>query len=301
MNNYTIGSDPEMVIMQDGVAKCAIPILDYRDKHNRIDLGNGSSIYYDNALSEGTIKPADSPEGLVESFRHLFGQSNLFLKDRKAEIVSLASVDFTSEELKKYPAALEFGCNPEADMWEVCMCPPPFCDPASGFRSAGGHIHIGRKDYKESDDDAFLMNIESKINVIRAMDVIVGTALTAMENDPSAPARKKLYGMAGRARYELPYGVEYRTPANGWTAHPEKVKLVFKLSMLALDFALENQEMLDNKAGLPYDAIIKCINSGDSKMAMSLINELPNKGFKNEIVALANLPFNPFVAQNYNL
>jgi hypothetical protein len=299
MSNYTIGSDPEMVILQNGKPTCSIPVLDNRGKHDKIDLGDGATIYYDNALSEGTIKPADSAEGLVESFRDLFTKASNYLKPKNAQLAAIASVEFPIENLKDYPGAMMFGCDPEADMWEKCECSPPFCPPDSGFRSAGGHIHIGRKDYKTADEEAFLISLDSKVRVIRAMDVIVGTALTAIENDPSAPARKKLYGKAGRARYNLPYGAEYRTPGNGWTAMPEKVALVYDLTMFALDFAQENASMLDDKQGLPFDDIIDTINTGDSNRAFSLLSLLPNKGFISRIKDLANLPYNPIVTENY--
>lgn len=299
MSNYTIGSDPEMVILQGGKPVCSIPVLENRGKDDKIDLGDGATIYYDNALCEGTIKPADNAEGLVESFRDLFTKASIYLKPKNAQIAAIASVDFPIQSLESYPAAMMFGCDPEADMWEKCECPPPFCPPDSGFRSAGGHIHIGRKDYKTADESAFLIDINSKVRVIRAMDVIVGTALTAIENDPSAPARKQLYGKPGRARYALPYGVEYRTPSNGWTAMPEKVKLIFDMTMFALDFAQENANMLDDKKGLPFDEIIDIINTGDSNRAYSIIHNLPNNGFLSRIKDLANLPYNPIVTENY--
>jgi hypothetical protein len=298
-NLITIGSDPEMVVFKEDRPVCAIPVVDFHGKEDKLVFNEHDTLYYDNALVEGTIKPAEDGEELVHSFRSLYGHSSGYLAEKGAQLMAFASVNFDANELLQFPKALEFGCDPEVDMWENVLCPPPFCDPMSGFRSAGGHIHIGRKDYKTADENSFLMNYESKSHFTRAMDLIVGTALTAIENDPSAPKRKELYGKAGRARFELPYGVEYRTPSNGWTAMPEKVRLVHDLTMFAVDFFGNNATVFDGGKEYPFNTVIDIINSGDQKAAMEIIPSLPHKEFIPRLMELANLKHEPRVAVNY--
>lgn len=299
-NLITIGSDPEMVVFKDERPVCAIPIVDGHGKEDKIYFNEFESLYYDNALVEMTVKPANSGEELVDNFRSVYFNANKYLAQKGAKLTALASVDFDPDELIEYPKALEFGCDPEMDMWENKLCSPPFCDPMSGFRSAGGHIHIGRKDYKTADQDSFLMNFMSKSSFTRAMDLIVGTSLTAIENDPSAPKRKELYGKAGRARFALPYGVEYRTPSNGWTAMPEKVKLVHDLTMFAVDFFQDNATLFEEGNGFSFNDIINVINAGDQKIAMSMIQTLPHSFFIPRLIELANVKHEPQVSVNYN-
>lgn len=299
-NLITIGSDPEMVVFKEDRPICAIPVVEYHGKDDKIHFNEWDTLYYDNALVEGTIKPANSGEELVENFRSLYGNASKYLKDKGAELIAFASVHFDPMELIEYPKALEFGCDPEMDMWQNELCNPPFCDPMSGFRSAGGHIHIGRSDYKSADENSFLMNFESKSAFTRVMDLIVGTALTAIENDPSAPKRKELYGKAGRARFELPYGVEYRTPSNGWTAMPEKIKLVHKLTMFAVDFFQDHATLFEEGKGFPFVEVINVINNGDQKTAMKMIETLPHSHFIPELVNFANMKHEPKVSVNYN-
>jgi len=260
--NYQIqiGSDPEMVLTKNNVPVSAIPVI-LRDKDNRIDLGDNTNYFYDNVLLEGNVKPAFSAEELKINISYLYKHIYQALAEGY-DIKTQASATYAEHECL-HPDAVQAGCSEEYCAHEVDLCVPP--DFVGGFRSAGGHVHLGRSDFENPSDD-FLIDDFSKMDVIKAMDVFVGLPSVLMDSSQPSKDRKKLYGQAGRHR-PTEYGVEYRTLSNFWLSSPELVNLVYVLSMHAVDFVREN--------GVPevdFDKIREAINTNNEILAKELCN-----------------------------
>lgn len=257
--NITFGTDPEFALVnkQNRIVS-AIPVLG-RGKEDKIDLGNGAKIYFDNTLVEANIDPAESREDLVCKLKDLYELSRQILKDHG--LGAVASHNFSDEECE-HPEAKEFGCNPEKDVY----CGGEDCYPPEGghsFRSAGGHIHIGGIGDKTDREKAHLVIL---------MDIFVGLPSVLLDNDPTSVARKELYGKAGRYR-ETDYGIEYRVLSNYWLSNKDLTEVIYDLSLHASKIFLSEgfEETLDS---INLSSISQTINSGDKKKAKEIFDTL---------------------------
>ena len=224
--SFFIGSDPEfMLVNKNDEFVSAIPVVGH-SKDNRLDLGGGNKMFYDNVLLEFNIKPAPSGEDFVENLHKCFRASIKHLRGYRLR--PQASQIYPKESLN-CNEAIEFGCEPEFCAYELEKLPSPICDPNDSMRSAGGHIHLGSK------DNPNLLDSMGKNRVIRMMDVFVGVPSVILDNDPTSKARRSLYGKAGSMRPKS-YGAEYRSMGNFWVASPRLTRLIHQLSRFAANF-----------------------------------------------------------------
>jgi hypothetical protein len=280
---YTLGTDPEfMLVDRNGSIVSAIPVIQ-RDKHDPIVLGeDGVKVYFDNTMIETNTVPADSRATFVDNIRDTFQRIQGVL-GTDYDFVAVPSNYFSVVECM-HPDAMIAGCNPEfcAKLAEACF-PPDFTDT---FRSAGGHIHIGRTDFVDFDEDdaedngEFLLAHESKRKMIRAMDIFVGCPLTLIDDSAASAARKRLYGKASRFR-PTAYGVEYRTPSNYWLSSPVMAELIWDLTMAALEACKD-----DKIEAVDFDRAFESINDNDAKGATAIIDKYLTPELKERVNAL---------------
>lgn len=282
---FTIGTDPEFMAydITRGSVVSAIPILK-QGKDNRISLAeNGAyNIYHDNTMMECNIPPANSVGEFTGNLRKLFFHAKKHL-GANYDILAQASHSFTNDECA-HDAAREFGCNPELCAWSYQSITPPEGAALSTFRSAGGHIHIGRSDFKqyEEGDDVYLMSYESKTLTIRVLDAVVGLTAAYLDNDPTSAPRKAIYGEAGRYRI-TPYGVEYRTLGNFWLSSPTLSGIIAECVIEAVRICESgNGEALLTKyfAGKGendvevYAGLIKAVNTNNKAFAATYLPKI---------------------------
>lgn len=234
LNQLTLGSDPEFMLFnraKDRIVS-AIPVIP-QNKEQPVSLGKGFAFYHDNVMLEATVPPAASRYEFVNNTRELF--SRIYKKlGNKYDLRCTASHTFSEKEVDHDDARVA-GCSPEFDAYAMDVCLPPQF--VKGFRSAGGHIHIGRNDFAkhmDNPDGVALIDPYNKADVIKLMDIFVGLPLMVIDKDPSSPARKSLYGKAGRHR-PTAYGVEYRTPGNYWLGSPSLTGLIYDLTAFVSD------------------------------------------------------------------
>lgn len=269
----TIGSDPELMLAKNGNIVSAIPVLEH-GKYDKIDLGNDYCVYYDNTMVETNVPPASTKKKFLNNIRETFKRINSILEE-SYEILAVPSHSFTKEECRHYDA-IEAGCQPEFCAYEEDMCvPPSFKDT---FRSAGGHVHIGRSDYMDV-DEGFLIDMKSKIEIIRAMDLFLGIPMVLIDNSEASIKRKELYGRGGRFR-PTPYGVEYRTPSNFWLNSPVYAEIVYEATNLVFDLGKENNlpkvdvdilEIIDNDDVEKAQAVLESYIRGYSEYFYELV------------------------------
>lgn len=151
------------------------------------------------------------------------------------------NVETVLEELKRYTGAYEFvytdalrfdkdvflaqsdagrqlGCDPDFSAHTKAENPMPVPNPLE-LRTFSGHIHIGWDEGMDITDPAHFLDC---INVAKQMDWSVGVPSTAWNKGTK---RRSLYGKAGCFRPK-PYGMEYRTPDNGWLVSRERMEYV---------------------------------------------------------------------------
>lgn len=289
----SLGSDPEMVIRdkKTGQPVSAVSIFKGVDfnysKETPLEKGKGRTYFHDNVNVEGTMPPAFSKEELIKNVHN-------YIKDAReilGEDFVLSNESYTVYPKKEFDSqeAMTFGCSAAYDAFTVA---PIERIEASNidYRTCGGHIHVGREDFK-SIEGGELIDFESKISSVKLFELILGTALTVIDNDPSSKKRKELYGKAGEHR-PTEYGVEVRSPGNYWLGSPRTVSLVWDLSQIVYDIIFDGktQEILDKVDENEY---VEAINSFDKKKCLEILtnlNIIPNETIK-EIIELSNVRF----------
>lgn len=304
---FTFGSDPEFFIQKNGQLKSAISILP--DKQNRI-IFNGNSCYYDNVLVELQIKPSYSKYETLQNFRNSFLNATNILKEYEIKVESANW--FPNKELNHKDARI-VGCNPEYCAYSLQqVLPQNEVIETTGFRTAGGHIHLGNH-------PIFNDSLQT-LSAVRMLDLFLGIPSVLLDHDTNQVYRRKLYGHAGSHR--LPeYGLEYRCLGNFWLESPRLVELVYDICEFTLDFVDEknhekfwtiNEDMLDEEDvtlahqchGYDVELLQNCINNCNRHEAENFMNivtcQMPNN-LVQQIIELQNIQFNFYKEWNINV
>ncbi len=279
MTTLFMGSDPEfMLVDTNGRLKSAIGVVK-GTKEERIDLGGGNKLFYDNVLAEVNIRPGDSADVFVHNVQNCL--KNLTKAVYPYRLSLQASATYPSDECK-HPDALKFGCEPEFCAYEMNMIQAPEC--LTTFRSAGGHIHLGYNENKwplmaPNEDDGGLARAWGKVWVVRMMDLFMGIPSLWLDQDPTSPARRKLYGKAGTHRPKDEYGVEYRATSNFWLRSPNLVRLVYGISEFVVNFVAKGKHKelwSDEFTAASYNVLDlqNAINNSDKNLASTFLNGL---------------------------
>lgn len=302
---FTFGSDPEFFLSQKGRFKSAIPVLPNKENPIRKD---GCVFYHDNVLAEAQVKPASSKAEAIENIGNCIRLLSETVKPYK--LILQSAHDFPDSELKDKDARIA-GCMPEWSVYTLeQILPPKEIITTTGFRTAGGHIHLGKNPVLESG-----LQI---LNVVRMLDLFLGIPSVLMDRDKTANARREIYGYAGTHRTPE-HGLEYRPLSNYWLASPDLVELVYDICGFTLNFVENrlherywyiNESMLDEDDpslahqcfGYDKDMIQKCINTCDKKLArmfmMIVENHMPKHIIK-RIEQFQNKDFD--IYKNWNL
>ncbi len=280
----SVGTDPEfMVFDSGGKLTSAITVIPGHGKTNKIPIGKnkqGASIFYDNVQLELNVKPGKTAGELIENLRPLF--SEIKARIHPYTFKPQASAIFSEDQLQ-HPDAKVFGCDPEFDAYALEIVKPPTS--TDGFRSAGGHIHLGQEEgssplnlpYGEDNDSSD--RDWGRISVIRMMDLIVGLPGVILDKDPTSKDRRKLYGAPGSHRTK-DYGAEYRSMGNFWLNTPALVNLIFNLSCRAVSSVVEGhyRNLWPNDTDLskckyPVKKVCQAVKNADVDLAKELVEK----------------------------
>lgn len=263
---FTIGCDPEFFLRQrqSGKLISAIPFVK-GTKEEPMRLPRGGNIQRDNVAVEIATDPAASAEEFVANVGATLSEAVCTLP-KETEIVALPSACFGAEELQ-HPEALRFGCDPDYDAWAVAENDPP-CAADASFRSCGAHIHVGTTG---DDENAFLMDFDWKLQMVRVMDCVHGVISTILDSGQEAIDRRQLYGKPGAHRPK-DYGVEYRVLSNYWLKSPVTVMMMYYLTQDALQICRDKRhEALIEEIG--EDRVREVISSGNVGEARRIFEE----------------------------
>lgn len=274
------GNDPEVMLLSNSTGQI-VSSLDVlkNNKHNPIELGDGMKMYADNVLVEFAGPPASTVGAAVGNLREVFVRAQARLgsgysllpkashvyddlppKPDDGLVLSWLNNLIPTESIHE---AWQVGCNPNYNAYTgEQRKQSPFPD---GMRTGSFHIHIGNANYQD-DKEEKLMTAQSKMNAIKLMDIFVGCAGVIFDKDPTAPARRKLYGQAGEFR-PTDYGCEYRVLGNYALRSPKLTELVFDLTAHAMSyiesgkaegvFAAVDEALVRNAINLSSPALAK--------------------------------------------
>lgn len=283
--DFLLGSDPELMLCDAklGDLKSAIPVIQEGKGAGRpIDETGVNAVLHDNVLVEFNTAPAPSEEAFVSTIGSVLKNIEGIVRKADMRLFLRASADFPEEELN-HPEARIFGCDPDFDAY---LLRPNIVPPGAEmlpFRSTGGHLHIGKG--KNEDINKILEDPYGKIDVVRSLDIFCGIPSVFLDKDPTAAARRKLYGGAGAHRPK-PYGVEYRTLSSWWLATPSHTRLVYRLTAEALKCLVQG-DLKELTEAIGQDEIISVINNSEVEKAESIFKEhiYPRLDRKTKILA----------------
>lgn len=292
MLNFTWGSDPEFMIVENNQLKSAIGILPAKENSKKIA---GHEFFYDNVLAEIALKPGNNKNEVIHNVEEGLKTLADLIYPAKFKIQSSANYPVNELTCEKSQIA---GCNPEWGVYSFKVIEPPkqFIELNDGswrfkapFRTAGGHIHLGSN----------ILDQLSIFNCIRMMDLFISVPSILFDTDPTSKIRRKAYGVAGSHRIvkDQEFRFEYRPLSNFWFSSPEYVELIYELCEFVLTFVknkghelfwktdLKQLEIDPTKAhtcfGYSITDIKKCINTCNKKQAvefMKIVKKfLPNK------------------------
>lgn len=240
--NFTIGSDPEFILIDDkNKIKSAIGVVKgTRNKRIKIDQ---IEFYYDNVLAECTVVPSKTKEEFIHNLRKSL---SIFYKlVHPYKITTIPSAYFSAEDLI-HRDSRKSGCSAEHCAYSLGTVLPKKIDKffnESKLRTAGGHIHLGT-DLGRSH--------ESCIMLVRMLDLFLGFAFLQLDNSKESIERRKIFGKAGRYR-QPSYGVEYRTLSSFWLSSPKLAELVYELCEFVIQFTIEKK--YENFWKIDYDKL----------------------------------------------
>lgn len=201
-----LGCDPEVFLRQAGGKKLFIPSCGLfggeKKKPRIINEEYGVGILEDNVTLEFNINPVDTSG----QFRTAVMQAYTNIQEEAAKHGLVphitSSATFSQEDLKKFPQAMVFGCDPDNDAWkEGRERQPPDPIALGGWRFAGEHVHFGYDKSKLSTPEWA---------IVQFLDVFVTAWKSSYYRDDSM--RRQYYGLPGLFRVKE-YGLEYRTPS----------------------------------------------------------------------------------------
>lgn len=215
-NNLTLGSDPEVFILNTKLNKIVSVEnlikneLGEGTKQNPLKLTNGFSLQEDNALAEYNIPPCKTISEWVDAHNYGITAINAILPDyHKVVIETSAYLDW--EELGT-AQTMEAGCEKDINVYTLNYNDSPDLS-LTNLRVAGGHVHIGFENKTE----------ERMIKLVKSLDYFLGVPSLLLDSDTK---RRELYGKAGCFR-EKDFGIEYRTLSNFWLKDESLMKWVF--------------------------------------------------------------------------
>lgn len=253
-NLYTIGSDPELFLVNNKTKK-VISAIDkipgYKEAPFTEGLPEGFGLQTDNILAEFNIPPVTEEADFIA---HIEFMKDTIRKMAQAinsnyDILCQASAKVPAKELK-HPQAREFGCDPD---YCIYTQQPNEVGKAArtNLRSSGFHLHVGYENH----------TIDRSLQMLRYIDAFVGLPSILYDTDVE---RRNLYGKAGCFRLQ-PYGFEYRVLSSYWIANKSRLKFIWKQLFYAL-YAWENG------CPLPDAELVRLtINTNNIKDAEALI------------------------------
>lgn len=310
-----VGNDAEfMVYDSSGRLTSAITLLPENGKNNKLPVGKkslGGFVFYDNVQLEINLNPAHSADELIENLRSIFYEIKKLIYPYA--FVPQASATFPENQLQHQDSRV-FGCDPEYCAYSLQIVKAPTS--INGFRSAGGHIHLGQSEGESplnippGEDDITVERDWGRLSVIRMMDLIVGLTSVILDKDPTSPARRQLYGSPGYHRTK-PYGVEYRSIGNFWLNDPVLATMIFNLSKLAVNSVIDGQYRHywpDNNitsCKYPVSKVCEAIKTADVELAKELIEKyvkpLLSKKTYLELVTVCDRPCNRNFYRNWEI
>ena len=220
MKLIALGSDPEVILTKDGIPHSSESVIS-----EVITFEKGFKIHRDNILLEFNIPPAYTQEQWVSYNSIMIDRIKTLIRPKR--LVELSTkIDAIFEKGIDTEFALQIGCSEDYSIYPHYKPPQKFY---SGYRCAGGHVHLGF-DSPVSE--------EYKIKLLSRLDLYLSIPALFKESNNS---RRKMYGEAGTYRQSNDKTrLEYRTPSNWWLFDTLDMKWMYD----RIHYVVENLDSL---------------------------------------------------------
>src|SRR5574344_865092 len=164
IENVTIGSDPELFIVNNKTGKVVSSIGlipgEKGDAWRGEDMPKGFGLETDNIVAEFNIPPVTNRESFINNIEYMKDYINKFVKEKNKNlgIKCSASEMVDPSQLKSKQAKL-FGCDVDYNAWTALANPKPEGN-KTNLRSCGFHIHIGYSN----------PNIDTSLELVKYLD-----------------------------------------------------------------------------------------------------------------------------------
>jgi len=261
----TIGADPEFFITSIDRKKI-IESNKIIPKSGLLISSSSSKCTIDGVQAEINPSPYSCREAAGREYQRIFRKLVNALSEKKATMSLKSMVHFTQEELDELSdESKKFGCDPSRNYYTNKKSVIKANPEVYGYRSAGGHIHLGGGGNIE-----LCLCIKKKPKlIVRLLDLILGNTCVMLDRDPNQIERRTVYGRAGE--YRLPkHGIEYRTLSNFWIKNYHLMSMVYGFARLSLCIAynIYIDELECKKRNSCYRDILKASNKWDVQKAI---------------------------------
>jgi hypothetical protein len=259
-----LGADPEVFLIDKAGKPVSAEGLFGGTKYEPKPMGIGPGFYIqeDNVAAEYNIPPARSGREFANNI--ITGLSYIKNVARKNGLrIRLESAMNFDEKYLSTPHAQTLGCEPDFDIWKMCINPRP--EPPKLLRTAAGHVHISWENPTPDQLQA----------VVRAFDVyvVVPSILVTKRNE-----RRSLYGRAGAFRPK-DYGVECRALDNFWVGNVRDCHHIFEQTLRMINLLNHEDEWIMEDMQEAQEDIQNCINNHDPDLALKIMENFQAQPF----------------------
>lgn len=262
----TLGSDPEFFFARKRLAAGKIGTIIGAEKV--LPKGgivvSGGKVIIDGVQAELNPRADTCRQRDANAIADLFQAIKQRIGKQRITINWSPTVKITTRELKSLSKESRmFGCDPSYNAYGESIEKP---NPEEyKFRSAGGHIHIGKNDSYIND----LLIIKGEyIKTVKILDIIAANTCVLIDRDPGNIERRKVYGRAGEYR-KPPHGLEYRVLSNFWLKNYRMMSFAFGLVRMAMGIASDPEMAEMTLKAVNEDDIRNAINNNDYDLAKS--------------------------------
>lgn len=283
------GCDPEFFIEKDKQIIGSEKVIDIK-KGLEIEsdsiLGKNGSCYHKENKSKFVVdgvqielnpRPDRCRARIGNELSICFTQLQEKLKEDKALKVNFkTTVKVSKKELDSLnPKSKVFGCAPSKSLANKGKESAITINAEKyRYRSAGGHIHIGKDEMYPTLPTPMLDNPE---RFVALLDILLGNICVLIDRNEGNIERRRIYGKAGEYRTP-PHGVEYRTLSNFWLRSYPLMSFVMGMARMAVSVINDSTETDDYEKELlalvDMDDIHKAINENDFNLAQSNFNKI---------------------------
>lgn len=256
LDNITIGSDPELFIINKNTGKVVSSIgLIPGEKGNAWrgdDMPAGFGLETDNIVAEFNIPPVTNMQSFVNNIEYMKNYIKKFVSDKNKDLgIKCSASELVDPEQLNSKQAKLFGCDVDYNAWTESANPKPEGN-RTNLRSCGFHIHIGYD----------TPNIDTSLRLVKYLDTYLGLPSLFMDNDTR---RRSLYGKAGCFRLTS-YGVEYRVLSSAMMRDERTLRIVWSYLSRAIREARNDGPYIDG------ETIQNIINNNNIELAKKALN-----------------------------